>query len=564
MNRWNAALAIGLAASGSVVVSNIAQAQGASFPDIPQNHWAYQDVQTLADKGLVKGYPNGEFLGKGSMSRYEFASIIARLLETVSDMTKAQAVAPATAPQITQADLDKIQVLVDKFQGQLDTIQTNVTAAQSSIDDLRQDVLDTQATASKALDTAKGAYSSNPKSKFNIGGYVQARFTSADTDNQTRFPHGKPSANSAFNGNYMQGANARTFNIRRARIKFFGQLTDNTHYAIQLDTSGIANPAIATSTSTGSGNISTAAEAVTIREANIGYTFGDGTATYPTITVGMFANPFGYELPSSGAAILTPEKPLAVNEGGNGLFANLDYDRGMQLQLARGSMKYTYALTNGTGQVSNATSGIYDQTYRAAYAAKNGIFGAGVSYVNGELANTSYLQTIPNIHKSLFGADAQYVSPKGPFLLAEYVGGKYETISGFSSATALGASPVVSVPGGTAGYNPGNHAEGYYVQGGYTAHATGNHPFTIGVSCDVLKRNEGLAIPLTAAQAAAGFTNGNYEDENLGYGILYNMDKATRLRIWYVKPSKVAHGPLAAGTSIPKIGLLTTELQVKF
>ena len=41
-----------------------AQAQGTQFPDVPANHWAYQAVMDLANKGYVKGYPDGQFLGK--------------------------------------------------------------------------------------------------------------------------------------------------------------------------------------------------------------------------------------------------------------------------------------------------------------------------------------------------------------------------------------------------------------------------------------------------------------------------------------------------------------------
>lgn len=46
------------------------------FPDVPENHWAYEAVSTMAKNGLVKGYPDGEFKGDRTMTRYEFAQII--------------------------------------------------------------------------------------------------------------------------------------------------------------------------------------------------------------------------------------------------------------------------------------------------------------------------------------------------------------------------------------------------------------------------------------------------------------------------------------------------------
>ena len=52
-----------------------------NFPDVPTNHWAYEYVKDLADKGLVEGYPDGEFKGDRTMTRYEYAAIIYRALQ---------------------------------------------------------------------------------------------------------------------------------------------------------------------------------------------------------------------------------------------------------------------------------------------------------------------------------------------------------------------------------------------------------------------------------------------------------------------------------------------------
>ena len=52
-----------------------------NFPDVPANHWAYEYVKDFADKGLVEGYPDGEFKGDRAMTRYEYAAIIYRALQ---------------------------------------------------------------------------------------------------------------------------------------------------------------------------------------------------------------------------------------------------------------------------------------------------------------------------------------------------------------------------------------------------------------------------------------------------------------------------------------------------
>ena len=56
--------------------------KSALFPDVAENHWAYQYVTVLAKKGLLEGYPDGEFKGDRMMTRYEFAAIVYRIVES--------------------------------------------------------------------------------------------------------------------------------------------------------------------------------------------------------------------------------------------------------------------------------------------------------------------------------------------------------------------------------------------------------------------------------------------------------------------------------------------------
>lgn len=57
-------------------------AKSTLFPDVAENHWAYQYVTTLAKKGILEGYPDGEFKGDRMMTRYEFAAIVYRIVES--------------------------------------------------------------------------------------------------------------------------------------------------------------------------------------------------------------------------------------------------------------------------------------------------------------------------------------------------------------------------------------------------------------------------------------------------------------------------------------------------
>lgn len=46
------------------------------FPDVPENHWAYEAVTRLAGNDIVQGYEDGKFHGERTMTRYEMAELI--------------------------------------------------------------------------------------------------------------------------------------------------------------------------------------------------------------------------------------------------------------------------------------------------------------------------------------------------------------------------------------------------------------------------------------------------------------------------------------------------------
>ena len=51
------------------------------FPDVPENHWAYEYLNSLQKRGILKGYPDGTFGGDRSLTRYEYAAMLYRVLE---------------------------------------------------------------------------------------------------------------------------------------------------------------------------------------------------------------------------------------------------------------------------------------------------------------------------------------------------------------------------------------------------------------------------------------------------------------------------------------------------
>lgn len=96
---------------------NASMKRNINFPDVPENHWAYTYVKTLADKGYLKGYPDGEFKGNRALTRYEYAAIIYCALQNgaPSDGNMIRSM-DEFGPEISKArELDRFQV--DRISG---------------------------------------------------------------------------------------------------------------------------------------------------------------------------------------------------------------------------------------------------------------------------------------------------------------------------------------------------------------------------------------------------------------------------------------------------------------
>lgn len=61
--------------------SNPALLDTVMFPDVPENHWAYDYIDSLQKRGIIEGYPDGNYGGDRSCTRYEYAAMLYRALE---------------------------------------------------------------------------------------------------------------------------------------------------------------------------------------------------------------------------------------------------------------------------------------------------------------------------------------------------------------------------------------------------------------------------------------------------------------------------------------------------
>ncbi len=72
------ALSFSIGATSFLVKSEPVAAQKAQqiFPDVPPNYWGRPFIRSLAEKGIVTGYPDGTFKPKQVVDRDEFAAMI--------------------------------------------------------------------------------------------------------------------------------------------------------------------------------------------------------------------------------------------------------------------------------------------------------------------------------------------------------------------------------------------------------------------------------------------------------------------------------------------------------
>lgn len=70
----------------SAAVVSGARAQEAPFRDVPPGHYAFDAVNSLAARSVLKGYPDGSYRGRRAITRYEAALGLTRLQAAAGDL----------------------------------------------------------------------------------------------------------------------------------------------------------------------------------------------------------------------------------------------------------------------------------------------------------------------------------------------------------------------------------------------------------------------------------------------------------------------------------------------
>ncbi len=414
-----------VALAATLLAAILAPASAAAPPDVSPGHWSYEAVRDLAEKGIVLGYPDGQFLGDRALTRYEMATLIQRILRQLDDMHANHAVAPpspspAPAPlpasAVAPADLEKVEKLVDEYKVELTVLGTDlkqvreeVAAIRGELDTMKEDIDPIKAQVldpEGALATVVGDVSKLKKIK--LSGYVQARYQ--DNQNDTN----------------------SSFFVRRARLKAEGSVGKATKVVLQIDAGGNDKNS-----------------SVTLKDAYMEYFLHGIQEVQPKLTMGQFKWPFGYEVVQSSGDREAPERSDVIRA----LFPG-ERDKGVMISGPSASrLKWNVGLFNGTGvdQVGPPWfSGNYNDNNQHkdivanARLAVSDNFDVGVSGYWGKAGPNGQLQD-----KTRYGADLQWYGVSIPLSIkAEYVAGK--------QPTGAAATPVMTDPWG------------YYAQAAWT------------------------------------------------------------------------------------------------
>jgi hypothetical protein len=195
----------------ALVAGIAAPAVGQPFADTPANHWAYEALAQLAAKGLIEGYPDGTFKGDRSMTRYEMAMVVARLLARIESIKIPPPPGARPQPEVTKEDIDVILQLVNELRSELTDKNVRLAPVEEELNALKE----------KARNVK-------------IAGAVQMRYDVA------RVASGTP-----LNGNPTTGSTSASSapwaNLARAvlRLQLDGGLTPDVRFIAVLITGGL-------------------------------------------------------------------------------------------------------------------------------------------------------------------------------------------------------------------------------------------------------------------------------------------------------------------------------------
>ena len=95
---------------------------GGLFTDVPRDHWAYEDLEYLAARGIITGLPGGRYNGDDPLDRYSAAAMIARAIKYMQNNPES----------VTPEDLDVLKDLIFQLSDDVAALQGGTSSGDTS------------------------------------------------------------------------------------------------------------------------------------------------------------------------------------------------------------------------------------------------------------------------------------------------------------------------------------------------------------------------------------------------------------------------------------------------
>lgn len=538
--------------------------------EVPDGHFAYASIRTFTREGYLEGFPRDtDPFGKRTVTRYEMASLVARVVSHARDLLRQRPQGGAAG--IPEANLVLVRRLVGEFRLELAVIGVDLARLAREA----PEIAGLTPIPPKAGEPPPGrAAEAGPKSlaklvvvpersgdetslllrrlQNRVGGYFQFRHDSLTGDRELFNGAGaggtgqRPSV-----GGPSVGGPSSGFLVRRGRVRIGDQITPRDEFVFQVDLPTNAG--------------------VNVRDAYARVL--DFPARDFAFRAGQFAFTYGFEYLYSSRARETPERAVGYSDstqaglifkqsvaalGGEvtpgsvlPFFHNQDRDIGVELSWGaprnRGMVpRAAVALIQGEGRGidgQRSLNNVYDVVASLELLDRTGpdLLNLGLSYYRGALSVRSAAPTgtsvapFRNATRNFGGAYVRYLN-RGREYRAEFSGGLFEVTpdralflkdNRFNAWYLVTRQPIMP------------KLEGYLKYDEYN--------------------------PASRNTVIAGVRGSDLSRKTLSLGLLYQHTQATRFRVNYAQsmspydPSRPEGDPLRS-----KLGLLQTEIQVVY
>ena len=106
-----------------MVIAMTVPVMAGQFMDVPQEHWAYNSLEKVAQAGLIEGYQDGNFKGQEELSRYQVAVLTSRVMDKIETDDSQVSDEVAQAIESLAKEFDAELVELNKKVKDLETVQ---------------------------------------------------------------------------------------------------------------------------------------------------------------------------------------------------------------------------------------------------------------------------------------------------------------------------------------------------------------------------------------------------------------------------------------------------------